>query len=697
MTDDFSVFWQNNDTAAALFYELITRAQRGAYDDDFLTQLAAYRTAGGDAAHADIFAAQYLLACGDTENAIVCGERAYARRPVSLAVWAILARAYTALCRHTDALVMEGYTAKLTDRPLQTDCPSALLTEEVLARLSVAMGKPSYAPMALSRMTYEAETGFTAREGVFAGEFLPVPPHYYVATYTEQEQQGNKAWLLGAIADTDGFAFNVGGEFVYDLIRGARAPGRAEITLTEGQEIILPVLGATGLQQLHIKTDSIEKDTPLSPATPNFFRLTESAQLSSTHNFIVGTPITVGHSPTRRPLVLNFLADALPWEILRDHFAEWMPETARFFARGTIFDEHFSVAEYTYPSLPTIETGMYPHHSGIFNDKISAPLREEYVTLSERMRGLGYATANLMGDGIGVYNGTTRGYDRILVAGYRLLAYEGVERVIRHLEGMRDVDHFLFLHTSDVHPWPYPLFQVTASVQARLPLVERLSGAEGSEPSPYLRSTPLSIAACQQGIRNLDRALGTLFSYLEQNYAPEEYLVNLYSDHGVPVFSKGHFIVSPAMTHSTWMMRGLGVPEGVVTDELTSAVDIYPTLAHLCGFPMGGHVDGVLPQIFGGSGRAITYSNSLYPGRAYCLRARTRTHAFHMETEDIVLPDGTVNLARAETAIYPRTHEGEAGYAVDSPELRAFFYPRVREFLRGIGNNGEIFPLPTKG
>ena len=94
MTDDLSVFWQNNDTAAALFYELLTCAQRGAYDDDFLTQLAAYRTAGGDAVHADIFAARYLLHEGDAEAAIVCGERAYARRPVNLAVWKVLAAAY---------------------------------------------------------------------------------------------------------------------------------------------------------------------------------------------------------------------------------------------------------------------------------------------------------------------------------------------------------------------------------------------------------------------------------------------------------------------------------------------------------------------------------------------------------------------------------------------------------------------------
>ena len=698
--DDFSIFWRNDVHAQGLFYDLLARTERDAYDDDFLMQLAAYREAGGDAAHADIFAAQYLLANGDAEAAAVCGERAFRLHAVEPAVWAVLRRAYTATARYADALVMQAYTAKLLDHPLTlpTDIPHSALTPEVLDRLSVAMGKPSYAPMALSRMSWESEKGLCAAEGVFAGEFIPTTdvhrPPYYVATYTEQEQQGNKAWLLQTIQSAEGFSFNVGGEFVYDIIRVSRAPGRAEIHCAG--ENVLPIIGVTPFQRLHIKTQSLAQDTPLNPATPNFFRLTEDASLSSDRDFLVGTPISIGHDPMRHPLVLNILADALPWAILREHFAEWMPNTARFFAQGTIFDQHFSVSEYTYPSLPTIETGMYPHHSQIFNDKFAIPLAVDIITLSERLHDLGYATTNLMGDGIGIYNGATRGHDRLLVAGYRLLAYEGVERTIRHLEGLGDSDQFIFLHTADLHPWPYPLFQITSSVQARLPLTERLSGAEGSTPSPYLRATPLSATACIQGIRDLDRALGTLFAYLEQHYTPDEYLVNIYSDHGVPVFSEHHYIVSPEMTHAAWMMRGAGVPAGITVSEMTSTVDIYPTLAHLLHFPVGEHVDGVLPQIFGGSGREIAFSNSLYPGRTYCLRARTKAHVFHLETTDGVRPNGTVNLAHAEKAFYLRTEEGLAGHEIDDPSLRAFFYPRVRDFLKGIADNGEVFPLPKE-
>ena len=107
-------------------------------------------------------------------------------------------------------------------------------------------------------------------------------------------------------------------------------------------------------------------------------------------------------------------------------------------------------------------------------------------------------------------------------------------------------------------------------------------------------------------------------------------------------------------------------------------------------------MDGVLPQIFGGRGREITFSNSLYPGRTYCLRARTKAHVFHLETTDGVRPNGAVNLARAVTACYPRSEEGIAGREIDDPALRSFFYPRVRAFLKGIADNGEVFPLPKE-
>ena len=99
MSEDYAAFWRNNEHAQKLFYALLACAEQDAYDDDFLMQLAAYREAGGDAVHADIFAAQYLLANGDAANAVTCGERAFRMHAVEPALWAVLCRAYTATAR----------------------------------------------------------------------------------------------------------------------------------------------------------------------------------------------------------------------------------------------------------------------------------------------------------------------------------------------------------------------------------------------------------------------------------------------------------------------------------------------------------------------------------------------------------------------------------------------------------------------
>ena len=500
MNDDFSIFWRNNEQASALFYGLLARSEQGAYDDDFLMQLAAYRKAGGDAAHADIFAAQYLLANGDAEAAAVCGERAYHRRQLAPITWQTLAAAYKAQGRYVDALIMQGYLSSCFNVPIDLNLPREVLTQDVLDRLSVAMGKPSYAPIALFRMTYDKNRGLSSSATAFVGEFLPVSPMYlpyYVGVYTEQELHGGKAWMIAATRNLDGFAEHVSGDFLFDLVRGSRAHGSAHIDLSPQQEVVLPLLGTgESTQEIRIRADHADGTALLSTATPSFFRLSETTDFSSPHDFIVGTPIAIGHAPHRRRLVLNLLVDALPWEIMGTDFAAHMPYTARFFAKGLTFRQQFSTAEFTYPSLAAIETGMYAQHSGVFNDRIVMTLPAEFVTLSERMRSLGYATTNLRGDGNGVYNGVTRGYDRLIVNPYRLPAHEGAEQVIRYLEGLPDADHFIYLHTQDLHPWPNKNFSIPSAAQAQLSLRPHRCLCRG-------KAQPLPLAECSESGRVL--------------------------------------------------------------------------------------------------------------------------------------------------------------------------------------------------
>ena len=83
---------------------------------------------------------------------------------------------------------------------------------------------------------------------------------------------------------------------------------------------------------------------------------------------------------------------------------------------------------------------------------------------------------------------------------------------------------------------------------------------------------------------------------------------------------------------------------------------------------------------------------SMFPGQTYKLAVRTHDHALRLETQEKVDEDGTVDFADARVGIYPRGHELDENYVVDSAELRAFFCPRARDFVREIANNGEFWP-----
>ena len=190
MQDDFTVFWRNNERAYDLFYDLLARAEKEEYDDDFLAQLAAYRGAAPESENADIFAAQYLLAYGDAETALVCGERAYARRPVSHAVWQALATAYKKVGRELDAITMQGYIHGLYPaEDLHLTLPKNN-QRAALDRFSLAANNTPYAPLVKKR-AFIKNSELQFEPDIFVGEEIPLAydaddVRHWVAIYVDE-------------------------------------------------------------------------------------------------------------------------------------------------------------------------------------------------------------------------------------------------------------------------------------------------------------------------------------------------------------------------------------------------------------------------------------------------------------------------------------------------------------------------------
>ena len=88
-----------------------------------------------------------------------------------------------------------------------------------------------------------------------------------------------------------------------------------------------------------------------------------------------------------------------------------------------------------------------------------------------------------------------------------------------------------------------------------------------------------------------------------------------YSDHGVSVFSDDVDYIGENQTGAAWMLRGAGVPQTGIVDELTSALDIYPAAARLAGFTAPAHIDGNLPAVL--STHAVGQHIKFVPGRKH--------------------------------------------------------------------------------
>lgn len=680
-----------------LFSELEERMLQSRYDDDFLCKLIEYGQMYPEWEHFDIFYANYAVYYGNYDVALEHALKAYEKRRICDEIWKLLITCYRAIGQPEKALQFEAYRYRFYTAKLELSFPREK-SWQYLRILSLYAGKGNYAPLSENRMFLDGNT-LQAKRTTWGGEFIPMSADkegysYWVGVYNERGQRGAHASLLVRENQYDAF-MNAGAvDFVFDIMRSST--GKELVVDPAEGTVILPIAAVNERQEVKFHSNQVEGDMCVGQWEYSFFRIDQKTHVSSKNEIplIFGKPIPLGHSSKRRKLVLHVLLDALNWHYLSQQDFLYMPRMMEFFSKGVIFQQQFSVGEFTYPSLPSIETGMYPHHSQIFNERLVTPLAKKYSTLSERMGELGYYCVNVMGGGDAVYNGATRGYERLIVNSYDLASYAGVERAIRQMDAFSECDQFLLLHTMDAHAWTLEEFPIALGAQVKLPLSESLVRERASSSSVHLSKFSAYQESNHKAMEYLDRNLKKLFDYITAHYDEDEYIVQLYSDHGSSFYGGDTRILGDWQTQTAYMVRGRGVPSKGMVHELTSTLDIYPVLGKLAGFPVDSWVDGNLPAVFGGEERDCVYSESIFPGVPYELCIRSKEYEFYLKCREKTNEDGTIDLSGAKLSICTRDKERRT---VEDPGVERYFLRKVKDFTSSFHHGGRQWRSMIEG
>ena len=602
----------------------------------------------------ELFRGEEALWRQDADAAIAYGEAAYEKRKMSARTCDFLSRAYQEAGNTAHAI----FFSVLSNRPCGIAAPEDSTERERYERmLRIVCTQFQLAPLVTTVSLQDGcmRTRLWIDTGAELPRFSDTLPCYRVGLYNPYGLMFIKSEVIELMNPAmEKYNFLIVNDFIFDIMK---ADETSEIhVVPQGHAEILPLAAKEDKQKISFHAKNMDRTMQLSCGEFNFYRVEEPTTFRSASPFLVGEPIVLQHSPQRRKFVLNILADGLAWHALRDEAEELMPNLLRFFSAGIIFENNFSASEYTYPSLASIETGLYQHHTQIARPGVPFALDPSIVTLSEQMKHLGYYCTNIQGDGEGIYNGATRGYDRLIVNHWMERTADGVERIIRHLQTFDECDNFLFMHSADTHPYNADI-SMSAHASVHLPLADVLQPQDRGA-SVFLKKNPLSQYVNRSEVCAADRQLGYLFDYITTHYDDDEYIVLLYSDHGAPVYACSPYLLSEEQTGAALMARGAGVPTCGRVDELTSTVDIYKILGKLAGYPIDApYLDGNLPEVFGGQRRAYTVSNSIYPGQTYKICVRTEQHAFHLETTEFTREDGTVSLDSYTYHIHERNDD----------------------------------------
>jgi arylsulfatase A-like enzyme/Tfp pilus assembly protein PilF len=263
------------------------------------------------------------------------------------------------------------------------------------------------------------------------------------------------------------------------------------------------------------------------------------------------------------------------------------PNIDRLALEGTLFTQVFCTNPITLPSHASILTGTYPLLHGV-RDNSTFVVPEDVTTLAEIFEEEGYETAAVIGSfvldsrfnldqGFAYYNDRlAEGWSKDEMAVRAMNAFGFAERkanlvslaALEWLKRPRSKPFFMWLHYFDPHQPINP-----------------------PEPHHSRFSEPYAAE-----IAYADEQLGQVLTELRRQNEYDRTLIVVTSDHGEGLLDHSEASHSLLIFDSTMQVplvyRMPGAPADLRLDQLTSTVDIMPTILDLLGFEIPVDVQG---------------------------------------------------------------------------------------------------------
>lgn len=241
-------------------------------------------------------------------------------------------------------------------------------------------------------------------------------------------------------------------------------------------------------------------------------------------------------------------------------------------ATGIRFDHVASTAPITLVAHGSIMTGQIPPHHGL-RDNGNFLADDGVATLAQVLKGSGYATGGFVGSFVldGRF-GIARGFDAY--TDFRALESDAETELLLNVQRRADAVVDEAIAWLDDQPGPFfawvHLYDPHTPYEPPEPFASRHRGR------PY-----------DGEIAYTDEQLGRLLRYLDESGRARDTLLVVTADHGEGLGDHGEtwhaFFVYDSTIRVPLIVRGEGLPSGLVIDGQASLVDLLPTALALLG------------------------------------------------------------------------------------------------------------------